>query len=93
MRVKFKSGEQRKFLNLVVEKLNCVSIRGILERGFNISYDCLKNYYIERRLFPEWFFKDLCHLAKLNPNDFDVRYLGDNWGRVKGGKRSKRVRK
>ena len=90
MRVKFKSGEQRKFLDLVVEKLNCVSIRGILERGFDVSYNCLKNYYIERRLLPEWFFKDLCYLIKLNPNDFDVMYLEDNWGKVKGGKKSKR---
>jgi len=87
MRIKFNQGEQRKFLELVVEKLNCVSVRGILERGFDISYDSLKSYSIERRLLPEWFFKDLCHLAKLNPKDFDVEYLGDNWGQVKGGKK------
>ena len=59
MRVKFKSGEQRKFLELVVEKLNCVSIRGILERGFDIKYNSLKSYYTERRLLPEEFFRDL----------------------------------
>jgi hypothetical protein len=30
MRIKFKKGNQRKFLKLVVKKLNCVSLRGIL---------------------------------------------------------------
>ena len=90
MRIRFKSGEQRKFLDLVANRLNCVSVRGILERGFDISYDSLKSYYIERRLLPEGFFLDLCHLAKLEPKDFEVGYLDDNWGRVKGGKKSKR---
>lgn len=90
MRVKFKSGEQRRFLNLVVGRLNCISIRGILQFGFNISYDSLKSYYIERRLLPEIFFRDLCHISKLNAQDFDVRYFEDNWGRVNGGKKGKR---
>ena len=90
MRIKFKQGEQRKFLDLIVIKLNCVSISGILERGFDISYDALKSYYSERRLLPNDFFNDLCHLSKLNPDDFDVEYMEDNWGRVKGGKISKR---
>ena len=90
MRIKFKSGEQRKFLDLVVDRLNCVSLRGILERGFDISYDCLKSYYSERRLLPSDFFDDLCHLAKIDKTKLSVEYLGDNWGRVKGGKKSKR---
>ncbi|MFA7707340.1 MAG: hypothetical protein WCX73_00140 [Candidatus Pacearchaeota archaeon] len=89
MRVKFKSGEQRKFLNLVVSKLNCVSVRGILQFGFDISYSSLKNYYTERRLLPKSFFDDLCHLSKLNPKSFNVKYLQDNWGRVKGGKKGR----
>lgn len=88
MRIKFKSGEQRKFLDLVVIKLNCVSIRGILQFGFDISYDSLKSYYSERRLLPEDFFNDLCYISKLNPKDFNVKYLDDNWGRVKGGKKA-----
>ena len=90
MRVKFKSREQRKFLNLVVNRLNCVSVRGILQFGFDIPHASLKNYYTERRLLPKSFFDDLCHISKLNPKDFKVKYLQDNWGRVKGGKKSKR---
>jgi len=90
MRVRFQKGRQRKFLNLVVDRLNCVSLRGILQFGFNLSYDSLKNYYTERRLLPEDFFKDLCRVSKLDQKDFNVRYLDNNWGRVKGGKLGKR---
>ena len=89
MRVKFKSREQRKFLNLIVERLNCISIRGILQFGFDISYDSLKSYYIERRLLPKDFFDDLCHISKLSPKSFDVRYLDDNWGKIEGGRKGK----
>lgn len=78
MRVKFKLGEQRKFLDLVVNRLNCVSIRGILQFGFNVSYNSLKNYYTERRLLPKEFFDDLCHISKLNQKDLNVKYLEDN---------------
>tara|TARA_Y100000310_G_C20247975_1_gene607734 strand:- start:246 stop:521 length:276 start_codon:yes stop_codon:yes gene_type:complete len=87
MRVKFKSGEQRKFLDLVINRLNCISLRGILQFGFDISYNSLKSYYIERRLLPRDFFEDLCHISKINVKKLDVEYLEDNWGRVKGGKR------
>ena len=91
MRVKFHKGEQRNFLDLIVERLNCISIRGILQFGFDISYDSLKSYYIERRLMNRDFFEDLCHLAKLDVQDFDVKYFEDNWGEVKGGKNGKRM--
>jgi hypothetical protein len=89
MRVLFKKGMQRKFLDLVVIRLGCISIRGILQFGFNISYNSLKNYYIERRLMSKDFFEDLCHLIKINKNKFNIKYLNDNWGKVKGGKSKK----
>jgi len=85
MRTKFKKGEQRNFLDLVIERLNCVSLKGILQFGLNTSYDCLKNYYTERRLLPENIFDDLCYLAKINRNDLGIIYLNDNWGQVRGG--------
>jgi hypothetical protein len=90
MRVKFPKGEQKRFLILVVDRLNCVSVRGILQFGFDISYDSLKSYYSERRLLPKEFFDDLCHIAKINKNKLDFRYLEDNWGKVKGGKKGKK---
>ena len=92
MRVLFKKEGQRRFLKLVVKKLNCVSVRGILQFGFDISYDSLKNYYFERRLLPKDFFDDLCYITKINPNKLQIRYLEDNWGKIKGGKKSKRVK-
>ena len=89
-RVKFRKGMQRKFLDLVINNLNCISLRGILQFGFKINYDCLKNYYIERRLLPKESFEDLCYLAKIDLNDLNFEYLSGNWGRIKGGKKSKR---
>lgn len=90
MRIKFKKGKQREFLNLAIKKLNGVSLRGILQFGLDVSYDCLKNYYIERRLMNKDFFEDLCHLSKINFNDLKFDSLEDNWGQIKGGKKGKR---
>lgn len=90
MRVLFKKGEQRKFLDLAVNRLNCVSLRGLLQFGFNVSYSSLKNYYSERRLMKSDFFENLCYLSKISRNSLKVRYLSDNWGKIKGGKKSKR---
>jgi hypothetical protein len=92
MRVKFKKKDQRKFLKLVVRKLNCISLRGILQFGFDVSYDNLKGYYGERRLLPKDFFDDLCHVSKINPKSLNVEYVEDNWGQIKGGKKSKRFK-
>ena len=89
-RVLFKKRQQRKFLNLVVEKLGCVSVRGILQFGFDVKYSSLKNYYIERRLISRSFFEDLCHISKINIKSLKVRYINENWGQIKGGKKSKR---
>ena len=90
MRIKFKKGKQREFLNLAIKRLNCLSLRGILQFGLDASYDCLKNYYTERRLMDKGFFEDLCHLSKINANDLKIDYFEDNWGQVKGGKKGKR---
>jgi len=89
-RVLFHRGEQRKFLDLVATKLNCISVRGILQFGFDIPYSSLKNYYVERRLLPVGFFESLCHLAKIDASKLNVKYVKGNWGQVKGGKNSKR---
>ena len=87
VKVKFEKGKQRKFLDLVVDRLGSVSLRGILQFGFDVKYSSLKNYYIERRLIPKGFFDDLIHIAKIEIKDLDVEYLKDNWGQVKGGKK------
>jgi hypothetical protein len=89
-RVLFKQGEQRKFFDLVVKRLNCLSVRGILQFGFDISYSTLKNYYTERRLISRGFFESLCHIAKIDILTLDFGFINGNWGQVKGGKIGKR---
>lgn len=87
-RVKFsRKGMQRKFLDLAVERLNCVSVRGILQFGFDIPYSTLKNYYTERRLIGRNFFENLCHIAKIDMGELNFRFINGNWGQVKGGRR------
>jgi len=85
-RVLFEKNKQREFLKLIIDKLNCVSLRGILQFGFEIPYSTLKNYYVERRLLPKSLFEDLCYLAKISPDELGAKYLKGNWGQIKGGR-------
>ena len=85
-RVKFKKGEQRKFLKEVLFKLYRPSLRGLLEFGLDINYSTLKNYFTEQRLMPEDLFNDLCYLAKIDKNSLEIEFLEKNWGQVKGGR-------
>ncbi|MBT3463375.1 hypothetical protein HN451_00175 [archaeon] len=89
-RVQFDNGKQREFLDLVVNQLGCVSVRGILQFGFDVSYSCLKNYYVERRMMSRGFFRDLCHVAKIDSSSLGVNYVLGNLGCVRGGKVGKR---
>ena len=85
MRIKFKKGKQRKFLDLAVEKLNSPSVRGILQFGFDIPYSTLKNYYNESRLMPKNLFDDVCEIARINKGELIFEFVDENWGKVKGG--------
>jgi len=89
-RVWFADGKQREFLNLVVEKLSCGSVRGILQSGLEVSYDSLKSYYTERRVIPKNLFDNLCYIAKIEPNNVDCHILNGNYCFILGGIRSKR---
>jgi hypothetical protein len=88
-RVKFKQGEQRKFLEKVLKELNCPSLRALNQFGFEVSYSTLKNYFIEARMLPEDFFNDLCYLAKINKKYLNFKLLNENWGQVLGGSRKR----
>ena len=90
MRIKFKKGEQREFLELVMEQINAPSIRGILQFGLKVPYSTLKNYYNESRLIPKNLFEDLCEIALVGRGKFEVEEVSENWGRVKGGQIGKR---
>jgi hypothetical protein len=80
-------GPQRKFLKDVLVRINCPSLRELINRGFDVSYSTLKNYFSEKRLLPENLFKNLCYVAKIDPSSLNVEYLKENWGQVKGGKK------
>jgi hypothetical protein len=89
-RVKFRKGEQRKFLQKVLENVNCPTLRAFLQFGFDVPYSTLKNYYSEVRLLPENFFNSLIKFGEIDLNDFNFEFVENNWGQVKGGKTSRK---
>ncbi len=89
MRIKFRKGQQRKFLQKVLEKVDSPSLRE-LSRRIDVNYSSLKNYYVEARFLSESLFNDLCYLAKFDLNLIKFEKLGMNWGQIKGGKKGKR---
>ena len=88
MRIRFRRGGQRSFLNLVVERLSSPSVRGILQFGFDIPYSTLKNYYNESRLLSSELFDDLCEVANIDKDSLSFEFVDENWGKVKGGRKS-----
>ena len=89
-RIKFKAGEQRKFLDLVIEKTSSPSLRGLLQFGLETNYSTLKNYYLESRLLPENLFEELLEFARMSREEVEFEEVDGNWGRVKGGRIGKR---
>ena len=90
MRVKFSKGQQREFFKKVMETINCPSLRELINRGIDVNYSTLKNYYNEERLIPEYLFKELIGISGINISDFKFELIEENWGKVKGGKISRR---
>jgi len=88
-RVKFKKGFQRKFLINVLEKINCPSFYELVNR-VDVNYSSLKNYFNESRTLPKNFFEDLCRISEINKASLKFIILEENWGKIKGGKKSKR---
>ena len=87
-RIKVINISQRKFLDLCISKLDCLSLRGLLDYGFGVKYDALKSYYANRRLLPRDFFENLLTITELESPEVEV--LGEFWGRRIGGEKSKR---
>lgn len=84
MRVKFRKGEQRKFIIKVLEEIACPNLRSLLERGFSLNYQTLKSYFNENRTLPEDLVDDLCFLAKIDKKSLKAVYLKDHWGQKLG---------
>ena len=89
LRVKFKVGEQRNFLNRVISESGAPSLRSLNQFGFDVPYSTWKNYFNESRTLPEDLFKDLCELIKIDFSSLDVEFLEEHYGQVLGGKISK----
>ena len=90
MRVRFKKKKQRAFLDLIILKLRAPSLRGLLQFGFDVPYSTLKNYYGEVRLMSRDLVLDFCEVAGIEFGELSVEEVGENWGKVKGGKVEKR---
>ena len=92
-RVKFQNGQQREFLKKVITKINCPSLRELINRGIEVNYSTLKNYYNEERCLPEGLFYELIEISGMNRSDFDFEIINDYWGQVKGGRKSRKINK
>jgi hypothetical protein len=90
MRIKFAKGKQREFIKRVLEKINCPSLRELINRGAEVNYSTLKNYFNEDRLIPEELFNELIELGGLNKKEFNFETINENWGQINGGKKSRR---
>ena len=75
-RIKFREGEQRKFLIEVLKKLNCPTLRAFNQFGFEIPYSTWKNYFSEARLLPEELFNQICFLSKVEKYQYIVECSG-----------------
>ena len=89
MKAKFSPGKQREFLNEVLKKVNCPSLRELINRGVDVKYSSLKNYYIERRLLPLSLVENLCNLSGIDKNSLNFKILEENWGQIMGGEKTK----
>lgn len=89
MRVQFSKYKQREFLKMVLEKTNCPSLKELINRGIEVNYSTLKNYFNEERLIPEKLFNELIVLSGLEKKDFKFNLVDEHWGQAKGGRISK----
>ncbi len=90
MRVSFKKGYQRKFFDLFLEKIMAPSLSELRNRGIDVNYNTLKNYYSERRKLPLNLFEVLCKMSDIDKKELDYKVIDEKWGQSKGGKISKR---
>jgi len=77
-------------LQEVLFKINCPSLRELRKRGFDVSYSCLKNYFLERRNLSLGLFEDLLKISGIDKNDLEFEIVDENYGQVKGGKKSRK---
>ena len=86
MRMRFRKGFQRKFIDKIIENSNSPSLSKLTQFGLKINYQTLKSYYNENRTLPEDLFNDLCILGKIDVKILKVRVISEHWGQKLGGK-------
>jgi DNA-directed RNA polymerase specialized sigma54-like protein len=88
-RVQFLEKGQRDFMNEVLLKLNCLTLKELADRC-DLNYSTMKNYYSLKRLLPENIFLDLCFVSKINTEILHFNLIEGNLGQVSGGKKSRK---
>lgn len=90
MRVKFNKGKQREFIREVLTRSGCPSLRELRNRGVDVNYSTMKNYFSEKRLLSLELFEVLLRIGDLKKENFDFEIIEDSWGQVIGGKKSRK---
>lgn len=89
-RIKFFEGKQKEFISEVLKNSGCPTLKELINRGLDINYSTLKNYYNEKRLMPQRIFQLFLKMGKINREEIKFKELPDSWGQIKGGKRCKK---
>ena len=88
MRIKLKKGKQQELINLAKKEFTWED----LSKKLKISKGYLKNELKnEQRLLSEEVYVQLCNLANKKFDSFIIEKLDDNWGKIKGGEKSKKI--
>ena len=90
MRIRFRKGKQKEFIEKVLEATGSPSLRELINRGIDVKYPSLKNYFSERRFLPDKLFEELLNISRLDKNSFSFELLDENFGQVFGGKKSRK---
>lgn len=88
MRIKLKKRKQKTLINLAKKNLTWKDLAQKLEISEGYLRNELKK---EQRSLSEETYKQLCKLTNKNFDSFIIKKLDDNWGRAKGGEKSKKI--
>ena len=86
MRIRFKDGELKNFINELIINEN-ITLRE-LSSVLSVNYSTMKNFYQETRTVPYNIIEDMCKKYRLDfPYNQIEKELLNNWGQIKGGKK------
>lgn len=88
-RVKFRLGEQKRFLLLLKQKEKLNTSQLSIKLG--VSIGSIKHYLSESLLLPISLVKKICGLLEVSFEDLDISIISPNWGQIKGGKKAMKL--